>query len=427
MRARILANLNWLVADKILRMAGGLFIGVWIARYFGPDQFGVLNYAIAFVALFGVVANLGINQIVVRELARFPQREGEILGTVFILKLVVSLVVLPLVILSAWISQDGDWLFTVLVSVIAFGMVFNALDVYDIYYQAHVLSRYVVIARSTAFLCFSAVRVVLILGEQPVVYFAATTTLELALGGGILVWLYRRKQAVVSKWRFNRELMVSFLRDGWPLIVSSALMVIHTRIDQVMIGQMLGNADVGIYGAAVKLSEAWLFIPMLIVQTLMPYFVKIRESNLNFYHARLIQLYSIMFWLSVLIGVLTVGVGESFVVLLFGEPYRDAFLPLAVTIWTGVFISQSLARGIWMIGENLQGYRLASNLIAVPINITLNWLLIPEHGIVGASVASFVSIGLGTWAVPFLFMSMRESNRQMLLSLNPKYLLLGVK
>lgn len=219
--------------------------------------------------------------------------------------------------------------------------------------------------------------------------------------------------------------MQRLLKDGWPLIISSALIIIHTRLDQVMIGQMLDNAAVGIYSVAVRLSEVWLFIPALIVQTLMPYFVKLREPNAALYNARLLQLYSIMFWLGVSMGLLTVIFGEFLILTLFGEPYREAFLPLTLTIWTGVFISQALARGIWMVGENMQGYRLANNLIAVPINVALNWLLIPKYGVVGASAASFVSIGLGTWVVPFLFKSMRASNKQMIVAINPKYLLRG--
>jgi O-antigen/teichoic acid export membrane protein len=422
MKAKLLANLNWLVADKILRLVGGLFIGVWVARYLGPELFGVLNYALAFVALFGTVAKLGIDQIAVRDLTRFPEREEKILGTVLCLKLVVSLIVLMLVIPTAWIAQDGDLSFTVLVSVIAVGMIFNALDAYDIYYQAHILSRYVVLARSTAFIVFSAVRVALILGEYPVAYFAASATLELALGGGILVWLYKRKRESMPKWYFDRGIMTSLLRDGWPLIISSALIVIHTRIDQVMIGQMLGNVDVGIYSVAIRLSDTWLFLPMLIVQTVTPYVMKLRESNPMYYQARLLQLYSLMFWLGVLAGILTILFGKLFIALLFGEQYKAAYFPLVLTIWTGIFISQGVARGIWMISENMQGYRLVNNLIAVPMNIALNWYLIPKYGIVGASIASLASIGLGTWFVPFLFRAMRASNRQMLLSINPRFL-----
>lgn len=422
MRARLLANLNWLFADKILRLVGGLLIGVWIARYLGPEQFGLLNYALAFVALFGVVAKLGIDQVVVRDLTKFPGNQGAILGTVFALKLATGLIALFLVIPAAWVAQNGDWSFIVLVAVIAAGLIFNALDAYDLYFQTHLLSRYVVVARSVSFLLFIVVRVALVLGEYPLVYFAAATTLEFVLGSGMLVWLYRRTQSAEMKWYFHRETMASLLKDGWPLIVSSALIVIHTRIDQVMIGQMLGNVEVGIYSVAVRLSESWLFVPVLIVQTVTPYLINLREKNLAHYQARLLQLYSIMFWLGTFVGGMTILFGEYFVVLLFGEQYRAAYLPLVLTVWTGIFISQAVARGIWMVGENMQGFRLANNLIAVPLNIALNWLLIPIYGVVGASIASLISIGLGTWVLPFLFKPMREPNKQMLLSINPIYL-----
>jgi O-antigen/teichoic acid export membrane protein len=422
MRARLLANLNWLFADKVIRMVGGLVIGVWVARYLGPEQYGLLNYALAFVALFGAVARLGIDQVVVRDLTRMPEKEGAILGTVFALKLASGLIALLLIIPVAWLARDGDWSFMVLIVVVAVGLVFNALNAYDLYFQAHVLSRYAVIARSISFLLFAVVRVALITGKFPLVYFAAAATLEIALGGGVLVWIYSRKFAGNAKWHFDQATMKSLLKDGWPLIISSALIIIHMRIDQVMIGQMLGNADVGIYSVAVRISESWLFVPVLLVQTVTPYLINLRERNPVYYQARLLRLYSIMFWLGALTGVMTILFGEFFVVLLFGDQYRGAYLPLVLTIWTGIFISQAVARGVWMVGENMQGYRMVNNLIAVPLNIALNWILIPKYGIAGASAASLISIGIGTWVVPFLFKSTRASNKQLLISINPKYL-----
>lgn len=422
MRAKVLSNLNWLFADKILRLVGGLVVGIWIARYLGPEQFGVFNYALAFSALFGVVAKLGIDQVVIRDLTKSPEKEGQILGTIFVLKFVAALIVFVAAILVAWITHDRELTFTVLVAVIAIGMIFNVFDAFDLYYQSHMLSRYVVIARSIAFLFFSLIRVILILGEYPVIYFAAAATLELALGSVILIWLYRRKQRYALKWCFNKEVMMTLLRDGWPLIVSSALIVVHMRIDQVMIGQMLGNSDVGIYSTAVQLSQAWLFLPAIIIQTVTPYMIKLRESNAEYYNIRLLQLYSLMFWLSVLAGLFTMLFGKFLVTSLFGQQYQEAYVPLVLTIWTGIFISQGVARGIWMIGENMQGYRLVNNLIAVPMNIALNWFLIPIYGIIGSSAASLISLGVCTWFVPFLFKSMRASNSQLIISFNPKYL-----
>ncbi|MDE5124445.1 MAG: oligosaccharide flippase family protein, partial [Trichodesmium sp. St19_bin1] len=81
---QIIGNTAWLLGDKFLRMGFGLLIGVWVARYLGPEKFGLLNYAIAFVSLFNVFATLGLNNIVVRELVRKPSEKGEILGTSFL-------------------------------------------------------------------------------------------------------------------------------------------------------------------------------------------------------------------------------------------------------------------------------------------------------------------------------------------------------
>jgi len=425
MKARLLANLNWLAFDSLLRLAGGLLVGVWVARYLGPAQFGLLSYAMAFVALFANVAKLGMDRVMVRELIRMPEREGEILGTIFALKLGVSVLALLAVITAAWLTREGDAEFALLVAVIAAGMLVNALDAFDVYYQAHLLSRHLVVARGIAFICFSLVRIALILGGYPVIYFAVASTLDIALSGAIMLWIYRRVHPAKVLWRFDGRILQTLLKDGWPLIATSVLIIMHTRIDQVMLGEMLGNAEVGIYSAAVRLSDVWLFVPMLIVQTLNPYLIRLREQSPVLYHARLIQLYSIMFWLGVLVGVLTVLFGEFFTVLLFGEDYRAAYLPLLLIVWTGIFKSQAVAASIWMIGENIQIYRLFLNLMAVPLNIALNYWFIPVYGVAGAALASLISIGVSTWLLPFLFEPMRQSNQDFFRSIDPRCLFLS--
>lgn len=425
MKARLLANFNWLAFDSLLRLAGGMLVGVWVARYLGPAQFGLLSYALAFVALFANVAKLGMDRVMVRELIRLPEREGEILGTIFVLKLAVSVLALVAVIASAWVTREGDVEFVFLVAVIAAGMLVNALDAFDVYYQAHLLSRHLVVARGVSFICFSLLRIALIMGGYPVIYFAAASTLDIALGGAIMLWTYRRVHPVKLLWRFDGQILQRLLKDGWPLIATSVLIIMHTRIDQVMLGEMMGNTEVGIYSAAVRLSDVWLFVPMLIVQTLNPYLIRLREHSPALYHARLIQLYSIMFWLGVLVGVMTWLFGEFFTILLFGEDFRAAYLPLLLIVWTGIFKSQAVAASIWMIGENIQIYRLLLNLLAVPLNIALNYGLIPVYGVPGAALASLISIGVSTWLLPFLFEPMRQSNRDFFRSIDPRCLLLS--
>lgn len=422
MRKQLFANLNWLMADRILRIVGSLVVGIWVARYLGPADFGLLSFALSFVALFGVVGRLSIDPVVVRELTKHPEKEKEILGSVLRLKLWGSLMAAALVLPAAWLAQPDNPLFLALVAITAIGILFNAADAIDIFYQARVLSKYVVQARAYAFLAISLAKVGLILGGFSVVWFALAATIEIALGAGLMAWAYHRREGSAGGWGWRSGATVQLLKDGWPLAASSLLIIIHTRIDQVMIGQMLDDTQVGLYSAAIGISEAWLFVPGLIVQTVMPYFVHLRERDPASYHRRLMQLYSAMFWIGTAAGIATILLGKQVILLLFGEAYSGAYGPLVLTIWTGIFIAQSVARSIWLISENLQLYRLFTNLIVVPVNVILNYLWIPEYGINGAAAASLISIGIGAWLVPLAFASMRKSNIDMMRSVNPRYL-----
>ncbi|MFN4216334.1 MAG: oligosaccharide flippase family protein, partial [Brevinematales bacterium] len=92
MLLRVVENIGWLSLDKVLRMGVGLFVGVWVARYLGPTQYGLWNFAIAFTSLFGAFATFGIDEIVVRELVKTPEKTGVFLGTAFFLRVAGSFI-----------------------------------------------------------------------------------------------------------------------------------------------------------------------------------------------------------------------------------------------------------------------------------------------------------------------------------------------
>lgn len=417
----ILNNLSWLFFDKFIRIFGGLVIGIWIARYLGPHDFGVLNYALAFTAFFMVFIKLGLDQIIIREIVKKPKLTPYFLGTAFGLKLVGSMVALLAVYLSL-IYIEMDSIKKIIIFILSAGFIFQAIDVVDYFYQAKVLSKYTVIARNTAFIFSSALKVYFILYEYSVIYFALASVIELIIAGLFLIIIYKKTNGYISQWRYSHKIAIRFLKLSWPLALSVFLISIHMKIDQVMIGEMLNAEQVGIYSVAVRLAEFWIFLPGILVSTLMPYFVNLREQNKELYHYRLMQLYSLMFWMGVFVGIITTIFGEDIIKLLFGVAYIGAYEALVFNIWNGIFISQAIARGMWMISENLQKYRLYNNVIAVALNITVNILLIPTLGITGAALATLVTQALTTWVFSFLWRPLRASTWAMIKSVNPMYL-----
>lgn len=427
MREKLIANFNWLAFEKVLKLVGSLIVSIMLARHLGPEGYGLLNYSIAFVAIFMTFSKLGMNQIIVRDLIRRPESKDAILGTVFLMKLFMSVIFFPTILIGSTYFHVGDSTVNLLVVIIAFGIFFNVIDTFDVFYQSELQSKYIVQARSFSFVTFSLLRVLLVMMDSPIIYFALAVTLEIFLASLIIFLTFIRKYGFRFDWKFDSSVFRSLIKDGWPLILTSALVMIHTRVDQVMIGQLLYNTDVGLYSTAIMVSEAWLILPGVLIQTLMPYFTKLRESNQIIYEQRLSQLYSLMFWFGVLFSLFVFFFTEEIVTLLFGSEYALSAYPLSIVVWTGIFISQAMARSIWMISENLQIYRLINNLIAVPINILLNLILIPKYGISGAATASLITVGLSTWIIPYLFKPLRSSNTQMITAVNPMYLIYRVK
>ena len=415
---KLLKNISWLFFDKIIRILGGLFVGIWVARYLGPSDFGLLNYSLAYTGLFILFVNLGLDQIVIREIVKKSKLTYYILGTAFWLKVMGSVVA----IISIYISLqfvEMDSITKIIILILSMGFIVQSVDVIDYFYQSQILSKYVVIARNSAFIFSSLLKVFLILQKYSVVYFAIAGIIDVILVAFFLFLIYEKTGGKLLQWRFSKKIAIRLLKFSWPLALSIFLISLHLKIDQVMIGNMLDIEQVGIYSIAVKLAEFWIFIPSILVSTLMPYFVNLRDTNNELYYYRLSQLYSLLFWMGVFVGGVTLIFGKDIIKLLYGEAYIDAYLALVINIWNGVFISQAIARGIWMINENLQIYRVYNNVLSVATNIILNIILIPKYGISGAAVSSILSIGVGTWIYPLLFAPMRNSTVMMIMSIVP--------
>ncbi len=383
-------NTSWLFGEKILRMVIGLFVGIWVARYLGPEQFGLFSYAQSFVGLFTAIATLGLDGIVVRELVKNPEKESMLIGTAFFLKLFGAFGVL--VILGFAIGfTSNDNLTNMLIFIIASATIFQSFNVIDFYFQSKVLSKYVVFANVISLFISSIVKIGLILSNAPLIAFAWVILFDsfvLALG---FIYFYFRNNLSVKSWKFDKITALELLRDSWPLILSSIVISIYMKIDQVMIKEMLDSEAVGQYAAAVRLSEAWYFIPMVIASSLFPAIINAKKKSEELYYARLQKLYDLMVWLAIAIALPMTFLSDWIVNLLFGSEYSQAGAVLMIHIWAGIFVFLSVASGKFIVNENLTKQALYRNLIGSIINIILNINFINVYGIVGAAWSTLIS------------------------------------
>ncbi|MDD2899706.1 MAG: flippase [Desulfuromonadaceae bacterium] len=390
----IISNAGWLFFDKVLRMGVGLLVNIWVVRYLGPDQFGMLSYAIAFVALFATFATLGLDGIVVRELVRTPDKSREILGSALVLRLIGGAASLVLCVASFLLLRQGDPLGTMLIAVIAAGMVFQAFDVIDFWFQSQMRSRNTVIAKNSAFLLAAGVKIGLIVSHAPLTMFAWTALLEIILGAIGMIVFFRRSGYHLSELSSTSVRCRHMLSDSWPMVLSGLSIAVYMKIDQIMLGDMAGNSAVGIYTSATKLSEIWYMIPMIVVSSVFPVVIQSKTEDELLYHRRITRLFSLMAALSLLIAVPMSLCSNWVVTVMYGNAYQAAGPVLAIHIWASLFVFYGVAQGPWDLAENLTRLAMVRIVIGATVNILLNYWLIPVYGPLGAAVATVVSQSL---------------------------------
>lgn len=406
---KALANTGWLFGDQILRMGVGLLVGVWIARYLGPEQFGLLNYAMAFVALFGAIASLGLNGIVVRDLVKEPDDANTMLGTAFVLQFIGGFLAFGLAIAAIGFARPDDSLAKLMVAVLGFVMVFKSTEVVKYWFESQVQSKYTVWIENGAFLLFAAVKVALILGQASLMAFVWAAFAEGVLVAAGLLGIYAWRGGQLNNWLPHYNRAKALLKDSWPLILSGLAIMVYMRIDQVMLGQMLGDEAVGIYTAAVRISEVWYIIPMAIVASVFPSIILAKKQSEALYYQRLQKLYDLMVLLALVVAIPMTFLSDWLVVLLFGDDYAQAGAVLALHIWTGLFVFIGVASGSWYLTENLQMLAFNRTLLGGIVNILANLLLIPKYGIVGAAMGTVLS----QMAAAYLFDFLHPKTRNM--------------
>jgi O-antigen/teichoic acid export membrane protein len=387
---RYFFNTSWMFTEQILRILAGLFVGIYVARYLGPDQFGVYSYAVAFVALFGAFARLGLDGIVVRDLVNHPEERDVYLGTAFWLKLAGALITLALLAIAVNFTSN-DATTNLYVFIIASGLIFQSFDVVDFHFQSKVLSKYVAICKLIQLFLSSSLKLYFIFIQADLFWFVLVSLVDQASLGLSLVFAYWRQKIGSFLGHFSIATAQEMLRNSWPLILASIAVILYMRIDQIMIKEMLGDREVGLYSAAIRLSEAWYFVPVIITTSIFPAIVNAKKISQALYYQRLQRLCTLMTWLAIAVALPMTFLADSVVNLLYGQHYLEAGSVLAIHIWGAVFVFLGVASGVFFTVENYTKKSFYRTALGAVSNVLFNLVLIPRYGINGAAMATVLS------------------------------------
>ncbi len=383
-------NTSWLFFERILKMGIGFFVIIYLTRYLGPENFGLLSYSQSFVGVFTAFATLGIDVILVRELINNKQSNDTLIGTAIVMKLIASVIAIVIIVTINFFIEDKEAV--ILTDIIAFTLLFQSINTLDTYFQANVISKFSAIVNFVAFIISSSIKLGLIFFEMELVYFAYSLlfdSLIIALG---YLYIYIKQNRSLIQLKYEQKIANYFIKSGWPLMMVALAAFLYTRTDQVMLKYLVGSEAVGNYAAAIKVSELFYFIPLLIAQSLFPKIVEMKQKSEEEYLNFLEKIYKLLVWSTVPVA-LGIFIFSDFIVsTLYGEQYKYASEVLSILAFAIIFNAIGIVTTKVLYVEHYEKKYLYRSILGMFVNIGLNFYFIPIYGIKGAAISTMITL-----------------------------------
>ncbi|EIL6205830.1 O155 family O-antigen flippase, partial [Escherichia coli] len=383
-------NAGWIFCEKFVRIAVGFILFALISRVLNPGEFGLLSYYQTIATMFLAITNLGFDNVLINEFNQ-NKKHNEIFSTAFWSRIIVSVFVIML--FAVGLYFDDVVLKNKLVLLLCISsLVFQSQNTYISFFQSQLQASVVTKISFCALIISSVFKVYLLLINGDIMWFAFSYSFDFAVSFLFFAFFsYKRNYISINPKHFRLSVLKRLLRSSWPIIASSIIIVLYTRLDQLMIMRMLGADSVAIFSVALKISEAYLFVPAALVTSYYPLISKSpTRENIRFY-------FDVVFSSSVIMAVV-VAIASYFVIpYMFGANYITSYNILIILLFGSIFSILGSACTNLMIVYDLSYLRLVRAVYGLLINFSLNILLIPKYGIIGAAYASFVSQIFASW------------------------------
>ena len=382
-------NLFWLSFDKVFKILISIIIGAWAARFYGPSDLGRLNYVTAYITIFSTISTLGMDAFLVKEILSKNNNKYIVLGSAFLLRICSSV----LIFFIGYLFFCNNDVYIGLYLFLSLTLLFSPFDLIDVEFQSTLNSKKTVISKNIAYFIGAIVKMYFLYTEKPIIWFAATIGIETILAYSFLILQYQfQNKSGILNWKITKAKTKEILEKAWPFTISGLAVILYMRVDQIMIGKLLTINSVGIFSAAVRISELFTFIPMAISSS---YFSTLMTSVNSEDKQEFIKKNKLLFnWMllfAIIIAIFFTIFANEIIHILFGNSFRESIFVLQVQIWTLIPIFLGVASFPYFAIENLQKISLYKTICGLILNIILNFFFIPYYGVVGAAFATLIS------------------------------------
>lgn len=395
----IVKNSSWLLLDKAVRFLVVFLVGAWVARYLGPRQYGELAYTIAYIAFFQAIAGLGLDGIVVRDVARDKSKAPEILGTTFVLRLCAGLLCwLSAICLSAVLhrEENNNILITALVGA---SLIFQAADTIDLWFQSQTQNKYAVFAKVAAYLISNGLRIALILSGAPFIAFAALCSIEVLIIAFSLAWAYRRFPCV-SNWKLLGSQARHLTKNSWPFMIAGIVNISQARIEYVLIESILGKVAVAQYAIALSLIEMFDIAGIVLGISIYPYLAKKTDNGVSDDSMRKIYRAFILLYICITPILL---IFLNIITFVYGEQYTEAKNIFTILALRPLLAYIGIARNMSLRIDDRIYYPMFCSFVGLLVAWITAVAYIPKLGLIGAAISAIASYLVSNFLLDAIF------------------------
>lgn len=405
-------NAGWIIVGKLVQMILSFVVSILTARYLGSSNFGIINYANAYVAFFTAFCTLGINSVIIKEFVDDPDKQGETLGSAIGLRTISSILSVVMIVGIVGIVDSNDSTIIWVAMLCSLSLVFQAVETFTYWFQARYASKTTAIATLIGYIVITTYKVILLILRKDVLWFAASSAVDHACIAFLLYVAYRKAGGPRLSFSFSRA--KSMLGRSYHYILSGMMVAIYGQTDKIMLKHMLDESSVGLYSLATSLCSLWTFVLVAIIDSIYPTIIQLyADKAYAQFEKKNRQLYAIVIYVSAFVGLMILLFGEWAIALLYGQEYIGAAAPLKIVAWYTIFSYLGVARNAWIVCKNKQKYLKYMYFGAAVLNILLNLLLIPALGAVGAATASLITQVFTSIAIPYMIPAMRPNVKLM--------------
>ncbi|HIF9523261.1 TPA: flippase [Photobacterium damselae] len=412
MAIKIKSDIIWLGLEKIILLISSLVFMMILANVLDKYSYGAMAYAQSFVGMLVFLVTLGFDSIVVKELVQDKTNAIKIQANVFVIRIVMFVFVLLLIFIYSELFITDKMIQDLLI-VQSFTLTYYVFFTFGLHFQATINNSVITKARVIIGAIVLLVKLIMVCFNMDVIYYMIMDSVSMFLQGGVILFLYSKDVGIIKNNLINKAfeidllLIISLLKKSWPLMLTSASILIYARIDQFMVGNIVSIEELAKYSIAVKISESWYFIPSIISLVIFPLLISKKESNENEYNKTLGLLSFIVFWLSVICSIFIVFFLTPILTYIFENKYDGFENVVYILTLTGIFVALGFTNGRWLICEGLTKIELLRCSIGAVVNVILNYILIPLFGMYGAAISTLFSISISSYLILFLLPSTR--------------------